>query len=224
VDTHQRDQLTLELIGTAGELANATDELGGDPHPRGSFERAQPPRDALECASAVQVTRRDARLELGTEIDEVPPKAVDDPGALGHEVVAVVAQQADLERLAIENGGWKALDPFAQNGARDSPRIDLIRLARLALAAPRRTHQPRRNAHDAFAGTEECLLQSARDAATVLDRPNRLVRERARPTQRSPVSVLVGPDLKFANEHAGSGVDSRERVRALVGIRADHDH
>lgn len=224
VAAHLRGQLALELVDAARELSNPTHQLAGHAHPRGSLEGTQPPRDALECARSVQLTGGDAGLKFRAEIDEVPAQAVDDPRALRDKVLAVVAQQADLEPALIQKRGREAIDPFAQNGTGDRPRVDLVGLPRLALPTPRNSHQLRRHARDALTGAEKCLLQSAREPATVLDRPDPLVRQPTRPTQHSAVAVRVGLDLEFGHHHAGSGVDCGERVRALVGIRPDHDH
>jgi hypothetical protein len=122
------------------------------------------------------VAGRDARLKLGTEIDQVPTQPVDDPGALGHQVLAVIAQQADLQRTLVQKRFREAVDPFAQHGAGDRSRIDLVGLAGLTLAAARDAHQLRWNAHDALAGAEQRLLQSAGEPAAVLDRPHPVVR------------------------------------------------
>ena len=224
MDADQRGQLSFELVDAAGQFSDATHELDRDAHPRGAFNRAQPPRDALERARSVEVPRRDGSLKVGTEVDQVPAQAVDDACALGHEVLAVVAQQADLQRTLVQKRRREAVDPFAQNGAGDRPRIDLVGLAGLTLATPRGAHQLRRHAHDALAGAEQRLLEAAGEPAAVLDRPDSLVRQRARPAQHAARAVLVGPDLKLRDQQPGAGVDRREHVRALVGIRPDHDH
>jgi hypothetical protein len=224
VDAHHGGQLALELVDATGQLANAPHQLGGDAHARGAVERSQPPRNALECARSVQVAGRDTGLKIGTEIDQVPAQAVDDAGALGHQVLAVVTQQADLQRAIVQKRGREPIDPFAQHGARDRPRVDLVGLARLTLAAARGAHQLRRNARDALAGAEERLLKPAGEPAAVLDRPHPVVRQRARPAQHAAVAVLVGPGLELCHQHPGAGIDGGEHVRALVGIRPDHDH
>jgi hypothetical protein len=52
--------------------------------------------------------------------------------ALGDEIVAVIKQQAQIERLALERGGRQPIDAFAQRSTRDGERIDRVRLAALA--------------------------------------------------------------------------------------------
>jgi len=86
--------LAFELVDPASELAHAPHKLNGDAHACGLLEGAEPTSDALECACAVDVAAGgDAGLKLGAQIDEVPAQPVDDAGALGDEVLAVVTQQ-----------------------------------------------------------------------------------------------------------------------------------
>jgi hypothetical protein len=42
------------------------------------------------------------RLVAGVEFVQMPAQPVDHPGSLGHEVVAVIAEQADITCRAIE--------------------------------------------------------------------------------------------------------------------------
>ena len=136
----------------------------------------------------------------------------------------MVTQQPDLKGLLVEKRRREPLDPLAQDGAGDRSSIDLVGLARLALTAARDAHHLRRDAQDVLARAQQRPLQAARDAPAVLKRPDALGLQRARPAQRSPMAILVGSDLDLADHDAGAGVDRGERVRALVGIRSDHDH
>jgi hypothetical protein len=88
----------------------------------------------------------------------VPAKPVLRSGALGHEVGAMVDEQPDLHRVLVEERDCEALDALAQDGTRDGERVDLIRLAGLALTLARHAHQLRRNADDAFADRQQRLL------------------------------------------------------------------
>jgi hypothetical protein len=49
----------------------------------------------------------------GSRDHEIDPQPVDEPCALGHERVTVIAQQADLGCLFVEERGGEALDPLA---------------------------------------------------------------------------------------------------------------
>jgi hypothetical protein len=108
--------------------------------------------------------------------------------------------------------------------ASDRERVDLIGLPRLALPAPGGAHPVRRDAHDPLAGCQQRLLEPARDLPAVLDRPHPLLIEPARPFDPSQVSRLVRVDLTSAADLARPLVDRRERMRALVRVRPDHDH
>jgi hypothetical protein len=154
----------------------------------------------------------------------MPAQPVLDPGALGDQVLAVVAEQPDLHRLLVEVGGGKALDAVLDHGPGDRERVDLVRLARLALAAAGGAHPLWRHAHDPLAGRDQRLLEPARDVAAVLDRPHPLFVQPARPAQRGQMPRLLGLDLPGAAHPACPRVHSRQRVRALVRVRSDHDH
>ncbi len=101
MDFDQGGDLAFELVEATSELADATHELGGDAHARGPFERSQPPRDAFQRARTINVAGGDAGLKFGQHVEQMPAQAVDDPGALGDEVLAVVTQQPDLERSLV---------------------------------------------------------------------------------------------------------------------------
>jgi hypothetical protein len=64
----------------------------------------------------------------------------------------VIAKQADLRRLLIQVRDRELLNTVLDDRARDRERIDLIRLARLALCLAGRSHAVRRHPHDPLAG------------------------------------------------------------------------
>ena len=76
----------------------------------------------------------------------------------------------------------------------------------------------------AFTATEQEALQRARNVPAVLQGPDPLAIELARPPQqrrepaRADLNGLVAEDL------TGRDVDRSQRVRALVGVRPEHDH
>jgi hypothetical protein len=161
MDAHQGGQLALELIDAPGELADATNEFARDARPRRFTKRSQAPRDSLKRSRSVEMAGGDRGLQLWAQIDKVPTKAVDNPRALGHEVLAVITQQADLQGLLVEEGGREPLNSLAQDGAGESPRKDMVGISWLTLSPPRDAHQLRRHAHDALARPEQRLLQAA---------------------------------------------------------------
>ena len=118
------------------------------------------------------------------------------------------------------------LDPSAQRRARDRHRVDLIGLPALdGSNVGVRRHQPRRDAHDAFAATDQEPLERARDMPAVLQAP-RPARHRARAPSPATSRTLAAPTwtVLLAQHLTGRDVDRGERVRALVGVRPEHDH
>ena len=168
--------------------------------------------------------RLDRPLEFGAELEQLPAQPILGAGALPHQILSMVAEKPDLHRVLIERRGGKALHAVLDHGAGDGERIDLVRLARHALPAAGGAHPVRRHAHDPLAGRDQGLLEPPRDMPTVLNRPHPLVVQPARPTHRRQMPLLVGLDLAGAAPPAGPRVDGRQRVRALVRVRPDHDH
>ncbi len=154
----------------------------------------------------------------------MPPQSVAHARALGDEVVAVIEQQADLHCLLVQIRGREAVGPVLDDRAGDRERVDLVRLPRLTLPAPGGAHPLGCDAHDPFAGGQQRLLQPAGDLPAILDRPHPLIIEPARPFDRGQVPRLVRVNLTSATDPARALVDSRERMRALVRVRPDHDH
>jgi hypothetical protein len=157
-------------------------------------------------------------------LEQVPAQPIHRAGPLGDEIVAVIEQQPDLHRPLIQVRGRELLDPVAHDRAGDRQRVDLIGLPRPALAFPGRAHAVRRDSHHPLAGRQQRPLEPARDGTAVLDRPHPLVVQSARPTHRGQMPRLVGLDLALAALPAAPRIDRRQRVRALVRVRPDHDH
>jgi hypothetical protein len=87
----------------------------------------------------------------------------------------VIGQQPDLHRPLVEIRGREAFHAVADDRARDRERVDLVRLARLALPLPRRAHPVRCHANDAHTGGDQRVLKAPGDMPAVLDRPHPLV-------------------------------------------------
>jgi hypothetical protein len=154
----------------------------------------------------------------------VPAQPVLGPGALGDQILTVVAEQPHLHRPLVEVGGREALRPVLDDRARHRQRVDLVRLARLALPAPGGAHPVRRHPDNPLAGGEQRLLQPPRHVPAVLDRPHPFVVQPARPAHSGQMPRLLGLDLALAAHPAGSRVDGRQRVCVLVRVHPDHDH
>ena len=114
----------------------------------------------------------------------MPPQTVHGPSPLGDEILAVIEQQPDLHRLLVQERDREPLDPILDDRAGDRQRVDLIRLARLALALAGSAHPMRRHAHDPLARGQQRLLKAPRDMPAVLDRPHAIVIQPAGPAHR----------------------------------------
>jgi riboflavin biosynthesis pyrimidine reductase len=158
------------------------------------------------------------------ELDEMPPQPVLSAGALGNEIVAVIGDQPDLHRLLVQKRRRKALHAVLDDRARDRERIDLVRLAGLTLPTPRRAHPVRRHPHHSLASGDQSLLKPPRDMPAVLNCPHPLVIEPARPLHRREMPRFVSLDLPMTANPTRCVVDRRQRVRALMRVRPDHDH
>ena len=53
-------------------------------------------------------------------------------GAGGDQILAMVDQQANIERRTVQVRSRELVDPFLERGARDAERVDRVRLAALA--------------------------------------------------------------------------------------------
>ena len=62
------------------------------------------------------------------------------PGALDHELVAVVGQQADLHGRLVELGGSEPVGALPEDGSGDCAGIDPVGLAGFALSSARGAH------------------------------------------------------------------------------------
>jgi hypothetical protein len=136
----------------------------------------------------------------------------------------MIEQQLDVACRAAQLRRRERVDALLQCRPRDRERVDRIALATLAQGAPAAGHQLRRHPHDALAASQQEPLQLARHVPAILDRPDPLSVQAARPAQRA----LHPRDRRLhglaATQLARSGVRRRQRVVGLVWIRPDHDH
>ena len=212
----------LECRDRARELADALELVASDSDARGLLGALQSPGEALLPARAGEGAQRD--LELGPEVVQLPAQIVDQRGALLDEPFAVIDEQPDIELGPSELRDRQRLNALADRRAGDRDRVDAIRLARLAGAVSRAGHQLRRDTHDAFAAREQEPLQRPRDMPAILKRPHPLTADAARPAQQLTERATRRGDRHVAQRPARRLADGRERVRALVRVRPDHDH
>jgi hypothetical protein len=218
------EQLALERVRLAAQHAELRDLLARDPYPGAGGQPTQASIDPAELTGIGERAAPKRALEFGAELQQMPAQPVLHPGALGDEILAVIGEQPDLHRALIEVRGGKALHAVLDHRPGDRERVDLIRLARLALPAPGSTHPVRSDADDQLPGRDQRLLEPPRDVPAVLDRPDAFLIQPTRPAHRRQMARLLGLDLAGAALAARPRVDRRQRVPALVRVRPDHDH
>ena len=189
---YQQRELALERCGRAGQLAHAAQFVATDPDPCALLAARQAAGDLVEPFGPVE--RPGGDLELGPELVQMPAQPALDPGALAHQLLAVINQQLDLQRCLIDGGHRQRVNPLTQRRPRDRHRVDRVRLAGAALSAAALAHQLRRDAHDALAALDQEALQRPRDMATVLDRPNPLAVKPLTPAQHGEMAGRAGRD------------------------------
>ena len=95
-------ELVLERVDLAGgECAQVRELLACDPDPCASWLAAQLTIDAVKRPRLVERFELERGLELRAQLDQMPANPVHGPGALSHEIVAVIEQQPDLHRLLV---------------------------------------------------------------------------------------------------------------------------
>ena len=215
--------LALEFADAPGALLDRADLLAGDPDSRGLLAARQPSREALQPDLAVQRAGRD--VDVVEEVVQMPAQPTLLVGAVGDEIVVVVEQQPDLQRVVVQMRGGQPLDALAQRRPGDRQRVDRVALAPLAGAPAGAGHQGRRDPHDPLAAGQQPPLQPPRDVAAILDRPDPLaVAQATRPPERAFAAGDRRRDRLATQPLAGRRVDSHQRVRLLVRVRANHDH
>ena len=154
----------------------------------------------------------------------MPAQLVRESGDLVDVPFAMVAEQTNLHSGLIEERAGKAIDALSEDRSGDRAGVDLVRLAGLALPATGQAHELRRDPDDTLPRGHERTLEMVGYVPAVLQCPHHIRVELPRPLQRLTMRSVVSGDLTLAYDLAGPGVDGSERVRALVGIRSDHNH
>src|SRR4029079_18801650 len=162
--------------------------------------------------------------ELGPEVVQVPLQRVVEPHALADQTVAMIDQQPHIELGPVKLRAWQLAEAFAQGRAGDGERVDAIGLTALARAAAGVAHELGRDPHHAFAAADQETLERAGDVSAILQRPRPLTAETPRPTQELREAASADSDGLLALQLAGARSDCGDRVRALVGVRTEHDH
>jgi len=85
-------------------------------------------------------------------------------------------------------------------------------------------HQVGRDAQHPLAALDQEPLEGPGHVPAVLQRPDALIVELARPRQQRAEPRAADLDRALAHQLAGRRADAGDRVRALVGVRAEHNH
>ena len=136
----------------------------------------------------------------------------------------MVDQQPQVELRAGQRRRRQCVYSRGQRGPGDGDRVDLVALATLAARAPRAGHQPCRDPNHALTARDQEPLQRAGDMAAILQCPDPFTGQAARPDQQRREAANSYTDRLIAEQFAGRAIDGGDRVRALVGVRPEHDH
>ena len=211
------------LIGV-GQLAQAAQLVAGDPDAHRLLGAREAPGDAA-CVHFLREQRAAGERELGPEIVQIPLQRVVERDARANQALAMIDEQPDVELRARQRRRRQRLDPGRQRGARDGDRVDADRTCRargwsgaspaISRVETRTTRSPRaiRNRSSA----PETCRQSSSAQTRSPSRPRAQISSAANP--RAPTGTVLSP-----SSCAGRRVDRRDRVRALVGVRPEHDH
>jgi hypothetical protein len=102
--------------------------------------------------------------------------------------------------------------------------VDAVGLPAVASAPSRVGHQPGRDAQDSLAAADQKPLKGPGDVPAVLDRPDPLALQAARPDQQRGEAFGADLDGLLTHQLTRRRRDRGDRVRALVGVRTEHDH
>ena len=135
-------------------------------------------------------------------------------------------RRAAADRARGRQGARPATRPgLPQRGAGDRERVDASDLPRSRARARASAISVRRDAQHPLAAFDQKPLQRPRDVPAVLERPHPLAAEARAPSAASAREpVRADRDRLLAEQLAGRRRDRGDRVRALVGVRTEHDH
>jgi hypothetical protein len=138
---------------------------------------------------------------------QVPAQTAHHPGPFGHQVVAVIDEQAQLAGRTIQAGGRQV--GFPPGGPSHRHSVDRVGFAPLAARAAGLGHHHRRDPHHHLASPKQVPFQPTRQVPAVLHRPDPL-RPLAAPLQDG--QELLAHELTHTIQHFGSPVLRRVAV------------
>ena len=114
----ERGELCLEFADACGAGGDLAHELARDPHARGLRRAGEAAGGLPEPLGGVQRAGRD--LELGPEVVQMPAQPLLIAAAGCDQILAMVDEQANVERGAVQVRAGERLDPFPERGAGDA--------------------------------------------------------------------------------------------------------
>ena len=157
----QRRDLGAQGALLEGDLSDPLQDQFRDANPGAVWQTTEPAGDAFTDLRVVQAGRGEPGLQVGRELHEVPTQPVRQTTAFGDDLVAVVVEGPDFERLLVQVRDRERVDPFSECGAGDRGRVDRIGLPRLAHCPPGCLGQPRRDPDYSIAASPDRAVRPA---------------------------------------------------------------
>ncbi len=205
----QAGDLALERLDGLRELADAAQLVAGDADAHRLLGPREPTRDPRRPGAVEQ--RAAGQSQLGPEVVQMPLQRVVERHALADQSLAMIDEQPQVELGALQLRRRQRVQALAQRRSRDRHRVDAVGLAALTSAAPRASHQLRRHPQDPLAAVDQKPLERPRDMPTILDRPDPLAAEPARPAQ---------PALRSLGRRPGPSARPPTRPSSLRPLRS----
>ena len=128
VRLEQLGELREQLLLLLADLVDPSQLRFGDAQLRAGWQLPELAGEPGSDPWALQCCRPELRLDLRRDPDQVPAQPVDQPHALVHQLISVIAEHPDLMRLLVQERDRQVLDALADRGQRHSPGIDRIGL------------------------------------------------------------------------------------------------
>jgi hypothetical protein len=154
----------------------------------------------------------------------VPAQPVDHPGSFADDLIAIVTEHADLDRVLVAERLREALDPVTHHGQRHCARVDRIRLSRMPRDPPRLAGHRGRDPDHPLAGSDQRRFQARGHVPAVLDRPHPFLLQTTGEPQSLKRSSVAGRDRQLPAYGPRLPVHRDQHVVALVSVCPNHDH
>ena len=163
------------------------------------------------------------QLELRPEVMQVPLQRVVQRAACADQPLAMVDQQPNIKLRACQLGRRQRLDPLGQRGPSDRERVDAIGLTPLTTRPPRVGHS---RAGTRTTRSPRAIKNRSKEPNTCRQSSSAYTRSAPSPRPKSSTSPNPRPHpggliAEHLTRRCGN---ARDGVRALVHVRAEHDH